>query len=249
LLLAAGCARMPPHGSDAQPEQAQPEEGLEILRDAALEFERASAAGDALAMAQAAARRRPIDRALAGGARTGADAQFLSARAMFAAARALAAGDAALLESIDELDSRSSSVLLDGFAGHLKRPGAPEFEERAIEEQQAVLEKGQGLPMQRLPAARLPAAGAVISVGPGKSVWMRAEVAKQRTLYVYAETKFGSAVRLSIFDVRTGEAICVDAQAHGFLLCRWRTEAPATGVVALSNAGAQQAAVLLIAHQ
>ncbi|MEZ5513282.1 MAG: hypothetical protein R3F58_05350 [Steroidobacteraceae bacterium] len=54
---------------------------------------------------------------------------------------------------------------------------------------------------------------------------------------------------LAIVDATTAEQICLDAQPHGYLLCRWRPEKNATGVVTVSNTGTSAVSALLTAHQ
>lgn len=247
-IATPGCAAAPQVPEQGGPSGIESAESLERLREAALDFERARVAGDALAMAHAAAARQHVDRVLRMEAEAADEDAFLTARRMFADARAAAGEDRDLLQTIERIEAESLSVLLGRFGALSKRVQPPKVLARPIDEQEA-MQEGRRLPARSLPLAALPASGAVVTIGARESVWLRAEVARQRTLFVYVESKAGMAVNLRIVDAGTGAQICADAQAHGFLLCRWRVEQPSTGVVVVSNTGAQPAAVLLIAHQ
>lgn len=247
-MLTVGCAGSDPRAPVRQSAPQSSPDAVERLRAAALEFERARFAGDALAMARAAAARKPIDRVLLMDA-PAYSGNFLTALEMFSAARAAARGDGELLQSIEKIDAESTSALLDGLPGFAKRIRPPKPAARPIGESESLLGDGRPLPRNSLPIAMLPPNGSIVTIGARESLWMRAPVAAARTLFVYAESKAGVAVRLRIVDADRGTQVCVDAQAHGFLLCKWRVEAAATGVVELSNAGDQAVAVLIIAHQ
>lgn len=247
-MLVGGCGGSNPRAPAADLPAPQSEDIVERLRAAALEYERARAVGDPLAMARAAAARQPIDRMLAGGAPAdGAD--FLTARQMFSAARVMARDDGERLRSIDAIEAESAKGLLGGLPSFAKRIQAPKPDVRSMGERETVFSEGQPIPRKRLPLSTLPPNGSVVTVGARESIWMRAQVAAGRTLFVYAESKAGAAVRLRIVDADRGTVVCDDAQEHGFLVCKWRVEAAATGVVEVSNTGENAAAVLLIAHQ
>lgn len=247
-LIGVGCAGSSRPARVQQISTEQSQDALERLRGAALDFERAREAGDALAMARAAAARKPIDRLLAVDAPAEAT-KFLTAREMFSASRSLARDDRELLRSIEKIEADSSGGLLDGLPGFAKRARQPKPDVRPIGESESLLGEGNAIKRSRLPAATLPPNGSVMTIGARESLWLRAQVAAARTLFVYAESKLGAQLRLRIVDADRGTQVCVDAQPHGILLCKWRVEAAATGVVELSNAGGEAIDVLVIAHQ
>jgi len=234
----------------ADPTAQNEQHDLERMWAAAMEFERAQTVGDSLGMARAAAARTRIDRVPGTEAGSGEGGGFLTARAMFAASRAMARGEPQQLEEIDRIESESFGGLSGRLYGFSAGARSPQPAQRPIDEAESLGGDDQRDRRNRiLGLAPLPAAGAVMTVGSGKRILWRASVAGQRTLFVYAESKGGNSVRLRIIDGSSGEQVCVDAQSHGFLLCRWRAEKPAQAVVELSNAGERATAVLLIAHQ
>jgi len=216
---------------------------LEQMRQSAVDFEQARAAGDALGMARAALARKPFDAVAVSAADLGSGFEFLSSRSMLAQARAAAGSNESELESIADIERSlaKTDLLVDGV-GLATCPRASSADPTCRDPSPRSLES--------IPVASIDQpAGRVLTIAAGADVLLRADVGSKRTLFVYVESKAGAGVRLSIVDAASATQVCVDSQAHGYLLCRWQPGKFARGVVRVSNGGATQTTVLLIAHQ
>ncbi|MCV2219290.1 hypothetical protein [Thauera sp. Sel9] len=243
LLLLSACAgtRKAEIPQDSTPT-------LEQMRQAVLDFARASDAGDALEMARAAAARRPFD-VLA------RDASFLTSSAMFEKARQRAAGDSELLRQIARLERTGSS--LGGLMGGAQSSLLRRFAERSVpfvvvEDELVLREPDSGAP-PAMPSdcgaqGFGPSSSRVLKVGAKSSLVLCGDVRAGRTLFVYAEGGLDVRLMLRVFDLGTAERICAENQPNP--ICKWPRPAKATrAVVEIGNPGRADVSVTLIAHQ
>jgi len=234
LLLAGACTTTPETDTGTSPAQT-----LESMQQAAIDFTRARDAGDALGMARAAVVRRrfdPLTRAPG----------FLHSAIMFEEARRVATGNAPLLAQIGELEDQAPGPFSRTF------PGGGQLMEKLAGRCRFERDTRSVPP---LPQERLPIGGSgqppscVLTLDPGTSVQLRANVRARRTLFVYVESKAGADLALTIVDPSVAKPICSEAQPNGYQACKWRPDRAATGIVEIRNRGDAAVSALLIARQ
>lgn len=232
LLFAGQLAR----AQDVQADEPYLDLLLTNAHRAAIDFAAAEERKDAEAMAHAAMLRLPFDSVQVDLGDATSDLGMQTGAQMLAAARAVAQADPALLARVEEIAHPGRPTGLGAVLAN--RVGGIGGGQRPVEDRVGLV---QALP--RRPAMALPH-GRRIAVPARASVQLRARLVARQSLIVYAHSRGGSAVRMSMLD-GAGATLCSDAQPHGAMICRWRATAPTEITVVLDNAAAVQIPVFV----